>query len=464
MRDLILFLLLLAIVVVTPRRPIIGALAWVLFGVMNPHRLAWGHAYDFPFAMVIALVTMLGLVVGKSERGLKGGAAAVLLLVFLGWSVVTTLGAFNPDEAQEYLSKWAKTALMTLVVLAVVQTRQHVVALVAVLVFALGFYGTKGGVFVLSTGGAYMVNGPPESLVSGNNEMGVALTMIIPLMYFLHQQVERRWLRWLLMTAMALCAISVIGAYSRGAMLAIASMALLLWFRSRNKFVLAIVCVGIIGALIPAMPQHWFEKMDTLRTYREDASANGRLVSWQTATNIAVDRFPTAGGFEWHGPQTSLRYSPDPNIVYVAHSIYFQTLGSQGFIGLALFLLFWFLVWRQCGWLRRHCRGHPDQQWAYLLGSMVQVALVGYAVGGAFLDLAFWDFPYYLYAAVAGAKYVIQRQAAEAVGAAAGDPGMPTAAPPVGPDTASPLTGRPVAHLRAALPRGANSARPDPSA
>ena len=50
------------------------------------------------------------------------------------------------------------------------------------------------------------------------------------------------------------------------------------------------------------------------------------------------------------------KFSPMPDLVIVAHSIYFQTLGSQGFIGLGLFLLFWLLVWRQCSWLRRHGR------------------------------------------------------------------------------------------------------------
>ena len=41
---------------------------------------------------------------------------------------------------------------------------------------------------------------------------------------------------------------------------------------------------------------------------------------------------------------------------------------------------------------------------------MTQVSLVGYAVGGAFLDLAFWDVPYYLFATVAAARFAAEHE------------------------------------------------------
>jgi hypothetical protein len=43
---------------------------------------------------------------------------------------------------------------------------------------------------------------------------------------------------------------------------------------------------------------------------------------------------------------------------------------------------------------------------------MTQVSLIGYFVGGAFLDLAFWDMPYYLFTAIAVTeRLVAQRRA-----------------------------------------------------
>lgn len=405
LRDIFLFGLLFAVVIVAPRRPLYGALAWVLFGVMNPHRLAWGAAYDFPFAMVIAIVTLVGLVVTKDHRQPKGGAAAAVLIVFLVWACITTLFAFEPSRSADYLLRVIKIFGMTLVLLLLMQSRRDVILLIATLALSLGFYGAKGGLFVLATGGGYMVNGPADSVMEGNNSLGVGLTMVIPLMYFLLQQTDKKWQQRALMAAMLLCSISVLGSYSRGAMLAIAAMGILFWVRGRNKVLMLVLTVIFIAVAIPAMPDRWSKKMDTLEAYEQDDSAMFRLYTWQATYNIAKDRFPLAGGFEWESPAASARYSPLPTLVLVAHSIYFQVLGSQGFVGLILFLSFWWLVWRDCGWLRRRGRSSPDQQWVLVLGSMVQVSMVGYLVGGAFLDLAFWDLPYYLYAAVAAARY-----------------------------------------------------------
>jgi probable O-glycosylation ligase (exosortase A-associated) len=406
LRDLLLFTLLLVVVVMTPRRPFIGALGWVLFGVMNPHRLAWGPAYDFPFSQVVALVTLLGLALNKQHRSWKGGAAAGVLVAFFVWSCVTTLFAFQPDPSLAYLSRVMKTFLMTLVMLMLMQTKRDVIWMVGALAFSLAFYGTKGGLFVIATGGQYMVNGPPDSVMDGNNSLGVGLVMVIPLLYFLRQQLSNRWLRLAVAASMLLCSVSVIGAYSRGAMLAIAAMVVLLWFRGKSKLMILLLASVFTIVLIPVMPAQWTAKMNSLEGYEADNSAMYRLYTWEAAYNIAKDRFPVAGGFEWESPAASAKYSLMPTLVLVAHSIYFQVIGSQGFIGLALYLTFWWLVWRQCATLRRLDKNDPELQWARLLGSMVQISLVGYAVGGAFLDLAFWDVPYYLFGAVAAANFV----------------------------------------------------------
>lgn len=429
LRDLALFAILAGVLVMTARRPFYGTLGWVIFGVMNPHRLTWGVAYDFPFSQIVAGATLLGLLLTKQHKTAKGGAAAAVLLIFFFWTCITTLFAFQPEPAFAYLSRVFKVFLMTLVMLMLMETKRDVIMMVSALVFSLAFFGTKGGLFVIATGAQYLVNGPPDSPMAGNNSLGVGLSMVIPLMYFLRQQTKNRWIVWGLTASMLLCAASVLGAYSRGAMLAIAAMGLLLWWRGKNKLsILAIVLTFAVFAL-PHLPQQWWDKMNTLESYEKDDSAMFRIYTWQTATNIAIDRFPLAGGFEWESPEASLRYSPLPKLVLVAHSIYFQVIGSQGFIGLALWLLFWALVWFQCSYLRRVGKTREDWLWMYQLGSMVQISMIGYAIGGAFLDIAFWDVPYYLFAAVATAVWLARQAALKPKPLGAGLAAAPGAGP-----------------------------------
>jgi len=79
-----------------------------------------------------------------------------------------------------------------------------------------------------------------------------------------------------------------------------------------------------------------------------------------------------------------------------AHSIYFSVLGEHGFVGLLLFLGVWISTWRAAGWIRARAGPKGDLAWAFWLASMIQVSLVGYLVGGAFLYLAYFDLPYNL--------------------------------------------------------------------
>ncbi len=413
LRDVFLFGIMVILVPKILAHPYIGALTWVVFGILSPHRLTWGAAYDFQFAAVIAGLTLIGLVLTRDHRKIKGGPPGVVLIAFTVWICFTALlPVFNPQDAYDYWERVIKIFLMTGVLLLVLHTRRHVELLVWTLVVSLGFYGAKGGVFTIMTGGSGMVNGPNGSVMAGNNALGVGLVIVIPLMVHLYQQYQNKWLRLGLAGAAFLCAVAVLGSYSRGAVLAIFAMGCLLWIRSAHKLPIFIGALLMLVVAIPAMPDRWTARMQTIETYEEDSSAMGRIIAWETAYNIAKDKFPIGGGFEWQGPETSARYSPIPGAVLVAHSIYFQVLGSQGFIGLAFFLLFWMLVWRQCTWIRRTSRNHPDFRWAFSLASMTQVALVGYAVGGAFLDLAFWDLPYYLYAAVGITQYAVREELA----------------------------------------------------
>ena len=144
------------------------------------------------------------------------------------------------------------------------------------------------------------------------------------------------------------------------------------------------------------MPESWTERMSTIRTYEQDASAMGRINAWIMTWNLAVDRFPIGGGFAIWEPDVYLRYAPDPSMVLVAHSIYFHILGQHGFMGLGLFLLVFGFAWLNARWVIANTRNRADLTWARDLAAMCQVTLVGYAVGGAFLSMTYFDLPYYI--------------------------------------------------------------------
>jgi probable O-glycosylation ligase (exosortase A-associated) len=229
------------------------------------------------------------------------------------------------------------------------------------------------------------------------------------------QYSDRRWLRYAIIAAIVLSTFSVVGSHSRGAIVAIVAMAGFLWLKSRAKLAMGSLIVVAALGLVAFMPQSWEDRIATITDPQAESSANSRLETWKMLWNLAVDRPLTGGGFETYSQWILEKYNPAYDHVYAAHSIYFQVLGEHGFLALFLFLLFWFLVWRMCGQVARLTRGNPAEQWAYWLAQMIQVSLVAYLVGGAFLNLAYWDVPYYLFVAIAVTRYILQQSHAASV-------------------------------------------------
>jgi putative inorganic carbon (HCO3(-)) transporter len=128
------------------------------------------------------------------------------------------------------------------------------------------------------------------------------------------------------------------------------------------------------------------------------------------AINLAKDRPLVGGGFALYDAQTFSRYAPDPTRIHAAHSIYFQALGEHGFVGLGLYLLVGSLTWRTGTWIVRNSEQLEEYKWASDLARMIQVSLIGFAVGGAFLSLLYFDVPYYLMVAMVATRMLISQQ------------------------------------------------------
>ena len=162
------------------------------------------------------------------------------------------------------------------------------------------------------------------------------------------------------------------------------------------------------------MPERWAERMDTIGAYEEDGSAQGRFNAWAMAFNLAKDRPFLGGGFEITKRELFDRYAPDvEDVTRAAHSIYFQALGEHGFFGLGLYLLLGFLTWQTGTWIIRNTRGLSEYQWAFSLASMIQVSLIGFAIGGTFLSLLYFDVPYYLMVAMMVTHSIVKKELKE---------------------------------------------------
>jgi putative inorganic carbon (HCO3(-)) transporter len=132
------------------------------------------------------------------------------------------------------------------------------------------------------------------------------------------------------------------------------------------------------------MPETWHERMATITDYQTDDSAMGRIMAWRMAFNLAMHR-PLGGGFQTFRPSAYLMYLPEVGARRTdAHSVYFELMAEQGFIGLGLFLALGIFTFFTCGKIARRTRRSPEDAWMNELARMLQVSFVGYAAAGAF--------------------------------------------------------------------------------
>lgn len=392
MRDFILGPIILGLAAYGLLHPWLGILGWTWISVMNPHAYSW-QLSSMPVAATMAISVLLGLLITKDRRNFFITRETGVLMIFMLWTCITLPFSFHFDESFGLWNRVMKIDLMVLAALVVLYSKKHMNLLIWVLVASLAFYGIKGGLFTIATGGSYRVWGPEGSYIAGNNEIALALVMVIPLMRYLQLTTKSVWIKRWLVVSMLLCAAAAIGSQSRGALLAIGTMAVVLWWRSDKK-AMALILIVVAGvALLSFMPEAWWDRMRTIKTYQEDDSASQRINAWVMAWNIAKDNFFGAG-FMVSKPDVCALYSPIPTDCRAAHSIYFMVLGEHGFVGLFLFLTLWFYVWRSAGHLRLQGQRLPQTMWLSQLGAMCQVSLAGYAVGGAFLSLSYYDLPY----------------------------------------------------------------------
>ncbi len=407
MRDLAFVAVFGLILLASIGRPWIGVLLCAWLGYMSPHRLCYGFAVHFPFFAVAAATTIGSIFISSERKRFPWARETFIFLLFVVWMNVTTLFALNPQGAWAKWDPTMKTMLMIFLGMLVMATRPRLHWLAWVIALSIGFYGVKGGIFAILTGAQYTVQGPPQTMLENNNALAIFMAATLPLMRYLQLNTESRLIRQGLGAAMVLTGIAVLSSYSRGGFVALCTVGFLLLIKSRRKWLLAGAMIIVVPLTLSLMPEQWFERMDTISEYKSDDSAQGRLEAWRFAINMAADRPLFGGGFKSFTQELFAQYIGNTRDYREPHSIFFEVLGEHGSPGLLLFLLMGVFAWRTGAWIRWVAGQREELSWAGDLASMSQVALAGYAVGGATSTVAYFDLPYHLVAILMLTKIVV---------------------------------------------------------
>ncbi|MGH6876652.1 MAG: putative O-glycosylation ligase, exosortase A system-associated [Rhizomicrobium sp.] len=391
MRGLVLLLAVFLALCIALPFPYAGVLLWTWFSLQAPHREVYGFVQTAPVNFVIAFVTIAAWLFSAERKLPRADIILVTIVLFLAWVTFNGFFAFDPSRSWPYWDQTWKIFALGLLIATMATSRVRIHALLWVIVLSLFYFGVKGGIFTLATGGHFHVEGPPETIIADNNQLAVALLMTLPIAYYLRTQTANRLVASGLLAGIVLTIIAILGSYSRGAFIGLGALALMGLLRMRHR-VRYLIAAGMLAMFSLAfMPEGYFLRMQSIGAAGTDVSFEGRVTAWKVAWMYACDHFPFGAGFI--GPALSpLFHSYFPGkTVLAAHSIYFQVLGEQGFAGLVLYGIILAAAFLRCSRIIAATRRAPELRWISGLVTAIQTSLVVFCVAAAALSMAYYD-------------------------------------------------------------------------
>lgn len=382
---------------------------------MNPHRMSWGFVNEMPLLDGVAALTMLTWLTSKERKLPPLHPVTVVMFIFFLWTCLTTLFAYSEVAASEKLMKFSKIILFTFFTMIFITTKQRIRYMIYVILLGLSLYSIKGGIFTVLHGGKYIVFGPANTFLGDNNQLALAFLTVVPLFYWVYKHGESKFVRMAAGAGGLLTLISTLGSHSRGALIALCAIAAWMIVAGKRWVLGSVLSVAVLGGALVFMPDDWVDRMGSISDYEEDTSASTRLNMWKYATNVANASPIIGAGFTFFYDQgLAKKYMPGGGKIFVAHSIYFDTLGEHGYVGLFLFLLLLSCAFATTSEIRKLTKGVLHHAWAYDLAQMLQFSLIGFAVGGAFLSLSIFDLYYHILALTMLVHFAILQEIAPA--------------------------------------------------
>lgn len=341
------------------------------YGLRIEDRFAWPwNGVEFSFALLAFLSYLFAVVSYKLPIGQPAMAAAILavtmgskdrwrvplpMILLLAFTVIVGL-MYRSTQFSTYTwipyQDWVKVVLISMVALAVLNTRPRVRFFMFFYLAIFALYPVRGAVFNWFYYRAATQGRVAWNFVFGNPNDFAAL-MIFPLGLALAVLVTERskWIRRAALAGIAVLPLVIFMSQSRGAILAVGGGVIAYIVLQGKGRMRSFVGLGVIAVVLAIWaPRDVWSRLSNLKsatssgdlsTASDSRSAEQRFEIWKVALSVSKD-FPVTG-VGWGGyPIAHLAYARRTGIDRLArgardaHSTYLTVLGETGIIGFVL--------------------------------------------------------------------------------------------------------------------------------
>ena len=299
------------------------------FPVTEPLRLA----------LVLSVVALAAIAAHRllSNKPLWLGWRGALLAVYCGTALLSPMWSIDRALSVAGALEVAKHLLFFTTVVNTVTTPRRI--RVAMLLYAAAAIVPGWGTFWNWWHDELLVEGFRGrwlGVMADPNHDCMALVGAVPLLLYFAAQGPGIWRRIVGLGGATALLMGIVATHSRGGSLGLAA-AVLVWalMSKRKALATGLALVAAAGVLLFA-PSTFWQRNETISSYEEDVSVQGRMQAWQVAARIFKER-PLLGVGESAFLTAWKQYAPIDDPIehpYVAHNLELEVLGQLGVIGL----------------------------------------------------------------------------------------------------------------------------------
>lgn len=365
--------------------------AYLFFEFVRPQAL-YPSISIIPWAQLCLLGAVAGLFSDPSVKRLSSTANiyVVLFTLAIGISVLT---ATYPEVARNNFLDFFSWIIVYFLISNIINTRERFYIFLMIYILAAGkiALGTsKSWAFRGFSFTSWGLMGP-KGYFQNSGELAILMLMLFPLAFYLYQALKDKISKWerLLLAAFWVCPIlTILGASSRGAQVALILQLLFMFrksvFRLKSLLGILVLIVGI-NFLLPA------EQKERFSSAGDDKTSQQRLLYWENGWEMMKDHPVTGVGFYNFIPYFEAYYPGD--MLYpkaqLPHNIFIQVGTDAGFFALFIFmLLILYCLWVPVKVVRSPSINLVDKNIAVGLG----YGVLGFLIAGQFVTVAYYPF------------------------------------------------------------------------
>ncbi|MEW6619762.1 MAG: O-antigen ligase family protein [bacterium] len=323
----------------------------------------------------------------------------IAILGLIAVAYLSTINAVYPEKSIEESNVFGKRMIFYLLFLNLTDSFKKL---------NLAYWIVSGGSGCLSLlairtfilGGSMKRTEVGGGQLKGSNALAHMVVMTIPFFFykiFSKNQLER--IAGIIFLPISIFCIIATG--SRGGSIGAGVVLLSLALNSKKKLKSFLILSGVIWLGIMFAPPIYWERMNTIKTYEEDASATHRIDVWKAGIEMWKEH-PLIGIGQENFQYVVRGYLPwDSNIEQlVPHNTYIKFLAQGGTITLFSYLLLLFFNFTDLWRVRKSAKEEFQGINVHNLSRALEIGLIGHMISGIFIDKTDFE-PFYWFSALA---------------------------------------------------------------